>query len=760
MARRKRRDGQALHRVLGVGALFSTAYGNVGSSIYYALGVVAAAALGLTPLVFVITGVLFVATAWSYSEATAAMPEAGGASSFARRGFNEFVSFGIGWGQMLVYTATIAISALFVPQYLSIFWPVLREWPYNTIGGAITIVVLVVINVVGIKEAARLNILLAVLDLGTQVLIMIIALVLLLEPRILIDQIQWGIAPTWQQFLYGLAIGTVAYTGIETISNMAEEATRPQKDVPRSINLVIAAVLIVYIGMPLAALSAMKVGYNEVVVDRTSGLTRPVPVVKGQIEGTYVLKSDPTKVAYVPVVQLPDGSVVIPAQKPTGPVQSIEGELVTELHGTQLGSNYLEDPVLGMVRFLPDNLSWLRMVLGPWVGILAATILFIATNAGIIGVSRLAYSLGQHRQLPQVLGRVHPTRMTPYVAIVFFGVIALILVSPGEITLLADLYAFGSMISFTAAHLSVISLRYREPELERPFRAPLNVRLFGASVPLTAVFGAMGTFAVWCVIVYYQPQSRLVGFAWMGVGLLGYVIYRKSRGYSLTATVKSPALPTTMQEDVVYDQLLVPITGTQVTDEMMVLACQLATERNSSIVGLYVIEVPLNLPIDARLLHEHAVADEVLREAAHVAETFGVTLTPAVVTARSAGRAIVEEAIARRSEVIVLGSQSKRRVGDKVFGRTIEYVLEHLPCEAIINVVPRTPAGAGVVSATPAAAGAAVTAASAGGKTPASGGGPGAPAPGVRAPAVELPETPPQEPAEVLQPARSPRDGD
>ena len=300
MARRKRRDGQGLHRVLGVGALFSTAYGNVGSSIYYALGVVAAAALGLTPLVFVITGVLFIATAWSYSEATAAMPEAGGASSFARRAFNEFVSFGIGWGQMLVYTATIAISALFVPQYLSIFWPILREWPYNTIGGALTIIVLVVINVVGIKEAARLNILLAVLDLATQVLIMIIALVLLLEPKILIDQIQWGIAPTWQQFLYGLAIGTVAYTGIETISNMAEEATRPAKDVPRSINLVIAAVLIVYIGMPLAALSAMKVGYNEVKVNPSSGLTQPVQVVPGTIEGTYVLKSDPSKVGVRP----------------------------------------------------------------------------------------------------------------------------------------------------------------------------------------------------------------------------------------------------------------------------------------------------------------------------------------------------------------------------------------------------------------------------------------------------------------------------
>jgi APA family basic amino acid/polyamine antiporter len=707
VARRKRREGHSLHKVLGVGALFSTAYGNVGSSIYYALGVVAAAALGLTPLVFVITGTLFVATAWSYSEATAAMPEAGGASSFTRRAFNEFASFGIGWSQMLTYTATIAISALFVPQYLSIFWPVLKEPPYNVIGGALTIAVLVVINVIGIKEAARLNVALAILDLGTQVLIMIIALVLLLQPKILIDQIEWGIAPTWNQFLYGLAIGTVAYTGIETISNMAEEAQRPDRDVPRSINFVIIAVLVVYIGMPLAALSSMRVGLNEVKVNPATGKTVPVEAVPGKPEGTFVLESDPTKTVYVPVEQLPNGTWVIPEQKPTGPVQSIAGELVTELHGTQLGSNYLADPVLGMVRFLPDNVAWLRWILGPWVGILAATILFIATNAGIIGVSRLAFSLGQHRQLPRVLGRVHPTRLTPYVAIVFFGVIALILIIPGQVPLLADLYAFGSMISFTAAHVSVIMLRRKEPDLPRPFRAPLNVRLGGTVVPLTAVLGALGTFTVWLVIVWYKPQSGLIGLAWVGVGLVAYVIFRKAQGYSLTQTIRQPDLPASLTEDVVYDQLLVPVRDSEVSDEMMVLACQLATERRSSIVALYVIEVPLNLPIDARLPAEREHAQQVLERAAHAADMFGVRLTPAVVTARSAGRAIVEEAIARRSEVIVLGSQSKRRIADKVFGRTIDYVLDNLPCEAIINVIPRKPVAAAAAQSGAVAAGAA-----------------------------------------------------
>ena len=692
MARRKRREGHSLHKVLGVGALFSTAYGNVGSSIYYALGVVAVAALGLTPVVFVITGCLFIATAWSYSEATAAMPEAGGASSFTRRAFNEFASFGIGWAQMLTYTATIAISALFVPQYLSIFWPVLKEPPYNVIGGALTIVILVALNVVGIKEAASLNVVLALLDLGTQVLIMIIALVLLLEPTILIEQIQWGVAPTWNQFLYGLAMGTVAYTGIETISNMAEEARDPGKDVPRSINFVIIAVLVVYIGMPLAALSVMNVGTNTVPVDPATGMTVPVQVVPGEPEGTYVLKSDPSVTAYVPVETLADGIVVIPEQEPSGDVVTVDGEQVTKLYGTQLGSNYLADPVLGMVRFLPDNVAWLRWILGPWVGILAATILFIATNAGIIGVSRLAFSLGQHRQLPRVLGRVHPTRLTPYVAIILFGVVAIILTLPGEIPLLADLYAFGSMIAFTAAHLSVIVLRRKEPDLPRPFRPPFNVTIGKTSVPLTAVFGGLATFTVWCVILYFKPMSGLIGIAWIGVGIVAYVIFRKAQGYSLTRTVRSPDLPATITEDVVYDQLLVPVRDTSVSEEMMVLACQLATERKSSIDALYVIEVPLNLPIDASLPEERERARQVLERATSAADMFNVRITPVVVTARSAGKAIVETAIERHSEVIVLGSQGKRRIADKVFGRTIDHVLNNLPCEAIINVIPKTTA--------------------------------------------------------------------
>src|SRR5215510_10606512 len=171
-----------MERVLGTPALFATAYGNVGSSIYYALGVTASFALGLTPLVFVIAGLIFAATAATYAEGTVRYPEAGGSSSFARHAFDELVSFGAAWAQLLVYVVTIATSAFFVPHYLSIFWEPLRTNPWDVVGGAIVIVVLVVLNIVGVQEAAKLSVTLAVIDLATQVLLVIVGFALVFSP--------------------------------------------------------------------------------------------------------------------------------------------------------------------------------------------------------------------------------------------------------------------------------------------------------------------------------------------------------------------------------------------------------------------------------------------------------------------------------------------------------------------------------------------------------------------------------------------------
>src|SRR4029077_2657792 len=237
---------RGLKKSVGTPGLFATAYGNVGSSIYYALGLVAAHALGLTPVVFLCAGGLFVCTAKTYAEGAAMFPEAGGSSSFARHAFNEFVSFFAGWALSLDYILTIAISAFFVPHYLSVFWPALAHPPGDVFGGLIVVALLAWLNIRGIGESANLNFVLALVDLATQVLIICIGVVLVLNPALLVHQVDLGSTPSYSHLIFALSLAMLAYTGIETVSNMAEEAVDPGRDVPRAVNYILVAVLGVY----------------------------------------------------------------------------------------------------------------------------------------------------------------------------------------------------------------------------------------------------------------------------------------------------------------------------------------------------------------------------------------------------------------------------------------------------------------------------------------------------------------------------------
>src|SRR3954453_21122457 len=445
-----RRRLEGLERVLGVNALFSTAYGNVGSSIYYALGLVAALALGLTPIVFLITGFFFLCTAATYAEATAMYPEAGGSSSFARRAFNQFWSFFAAWGQMLNYVVTGAICAFFFPHYLgSVFWGALRHSPGDIVAGAIIIALLAAINVVGVKESAGLNIGLAVVDFLTQVLLVVvgIALVVGANPGQLTANVVLGVAPTWKNFILAIPIGMIAYTGIETISNMAEEAKDEIKTIPAAIKRVAIAVFAIYFTLPAVALVAL------------------------------------------PVTQQPDGS-----------------------YSTLLGlpeekGGYAGDPIAGVVSNL--NLGVFQRPSEIYVGILAATILFLATNAGLIGVSRLVYSMGIHRQLPDRLRRLHPRYRTPWIGIIVFGVVAILITLPGQAEFLGNLYAFGAMLSFTIAHLAVLRLRHTQRDFPRPYRGPGNVTVRGYDLPLFAVIGGLGTGAAFVVTVGLHPAVAI-----------------------------------------------------------------------------------------------------------------------------------------------------------------------------------------------------------------------------------------------------------
>jgi basic amino acid/polyamine antiporter, APA family len=611
-----RPKNRGLERVLGTGALFATAYGNVGSSIYYALGLVAIYALGMTPVVFVIAGLIFAATAATYAEATTMFPEAGGSSSFARRAFNEFWSFFAAWGQMLTYIITISISAFFVPHYLGVFWSPLGESPADIVGGIVVVVLLGILNVVGVKESAGINVGFAVADFCTQVLLVIVGIVLVFDPDQLVRQVDFGTVPTVGDFLIAIPVAMVAYTGIETVSNMAEEARDYQKTIPRGIALVVGAVAVIYVFLPAVALSAM-------------------PVVNGE----------------------------------------------TQLAQSKEAGGYADDPILGVVENM--DLGALQHPAEIYVGILAASILFIATNAGILGVSRLSYSMGQHRQLPELLRALHPRFRTPYVAITLFGLIACVAILPGQADFLGVIYAFGAMLSFTIAHLAVTTLRIKRPDVERPYRVPFGIRVRGTELPVTSILGGLGTGIALIVATVLDVRVLIAGMLWLSLGITTYVVYRRRQGLSLTETVKIVVPKPVVEHEVEYESVLVAFENGNYSAEAVATAARLAARRRRGIHVLVTITVPPNSPIDASMPDQEAQAASLI-DSARVRGGRRVTGHWEKVRPGQAGRRIVEEAKEIHARAIVM-SLPPRRAGMSLFGKSLETVLAERPCRVIID---------------------------------------------------------------------------
>jgi basic amino acid/polyamine antiporter, APA family len=612
-----------LRRTVGAPGLFATAYGNVGSSIYYALGLVASYALGLTPIVFILTGFIFYLTAATYAEATAMYPEAGGSSSFARHAFNEFWSFFAGWAQMLNYTITVAISAFFVPHYLGgLFWPALQHGPGDVLFGGVVVIVLSLVNVIGVREAAGLNIVLAITDLATQLLLVAIGLFLVFSPHVLVHNVHLGVAPTWKSFLIAIPIGMIAYTGIETISNMAEEARDETRTVPRAIRSVVVAVFAIYAALPMVALSAL-------------------PVHK-QADGQYA---------------------------------TLLG--TSEAHGGFSG-----DPVLGIVKHL--NLGPLQAPGEIYVGLLAATILFIAANAGIIGVSRLVYSMGLHRQLPDRLARLHPRYSTPWIGILLFGAIACLTIIPGKAEFLGNIYAFGAMLSFSIAHLSVIRLRITEPERERPYRGPGTLRVAGLELPLFALGGLFGTGVAFVAVTLLHLDVALAGIGWLLLGMIVYVVYRKQHGLDLrtTARIARPERPPDFEE-LAYRTALVPIFGEDISAAALRRAAKLIGEPGV-VYAVFVLPVPSQLSLEAGLEEEEAQGRSVLESARIQARRTGLEIHTGLIRTRNPGAALAQEA-ERVGADVIYWSTIHAPAGEQGIGPTAAYLLSKRPCRVIIE---------------------------------------------------------------------------
>ena len=626
-----------LRRSVGSPLLFSIVYTPLASALYFSLGVISGHALGLTPLVFVIAALFFTVTAMTYAEGASMHPERSGSTVFARYAFNELVSFIAGWAILLDYTILIAVTAYSATHYLRVFWGPLGHSVESLLLALAIIAFVVLVNIRGIgpRRARRIGVL-VLADLAAQALLIVLGLVLFFSPHTLIDPIHLGSAPTWSGLVFALTIAVIAFTGLESAAGVAGEVRVGARALKRVVASGAAAVMVVYTGIALVAVTAF-------------------PVRGGH---------------------------------------------------TELATRFENAPMVGIVtRVHPHALEeTLRYV----IALLATATLIAASNAAMLGLSRLAYSLSTNRQIPSALGRLHPTRSTPYVLILIAGAIAAGLVAPESLDFLIGIYAFGAMLAFTIAHVSLIRLRRTEPDRDRPYRIPLSVTVRGTAVPLPAAFGALVSAAGWIAVMVVHEPARYVGWGWMLGGVLLYVIYRRADEAPLLrrVTVAPEVLRPEPPRERDYGSILVPLSGTSLDEDIVQTAALLvageqtdeAAIDTATIEAVWIFVIPMSLPIDARLPEEQVTKSrEALARAKLVGEEYaGVQVATATVRTRRAGYAIVDEARRRGVEAIVLGAEEPSRIrgGAQLGGRgglenyvgdVTKYVVAKAHCRVIVT---------------------------------------------------------------------------
>jgi basic amino acid/polyamine antiporter, APA family len=641
-----RKSEPILERGLGVPSLFVAAYSAVGFSIYFALGVVADRGLGLTPLIFLVAGLLFGLTTLTYVEGGAMLRERGGSSSFARHAFNELVAFIAGWAILIDYLIVVALAALSLAHYLE---PISADFGKPGLElpiAGLVIAAVCVLNVFNITGRGRQPHLaaLALADLFLQLAVIVVGVFAVMHPDRLTDQLELFTHPSFKDIVYAAVVAMLAYAGIEAASDLAPDIKVSRRDLKRVATVGAVAVPLVYAGMAAIALMAL-------------------PVVAG----------------------------------PHGPE-------------TALGNQWVEEPVLGVVSaFHPHGLAeamrWMVMIV-------AVPVLFWAANTSMLGVSRHIYTLAINRQIPSWLGKLEKRQATPYVAIAICGLIAFGLTIPTNIKLLAGIYAFGATLAISIAHLSIIRMRVGQPDRRRPFRIPWNMAWGKAQVPIPALIGFVLSGLAFLSVLAYHSTARWVGLGWMAFGLTFYVLYRKVfEGTSLTRRVTVPEHALTKQVPTVeFRHILVPVFGTELDDDIVATAGRLAAAEQEAadddgeirIDVVYVIEVPLSLPLDAKLPQEReAQARRVLDRAREVAEEYeDVEVRTEVIRARKVGAGILEAARQAESEAIVIGGEppSKIRGGGRLggiggakpdeIGAATEYVLKKAPCRVLLTAPP------------------------------------------------------------------------
>jgi basic amino acid/polyamine antiporter, APA family len=623
-----------LQRVLETPSLAAVAYGEIASSLFFALGVVALDALGFTPWVLLLVGALFLLVALSYAEGTAALPETGGAATFVRRAFNDQLGFITGWVLLLDYVIVIALAGLFVPHYFghAVGWDSLTDSPADVFVGIGVIAVVAALRFVRRPSLYRLAIAIAGVTIAAQLLLVLLGLPLLFSLDNLGKGTDLGTAPTWSAIAFALPAAMLAYTGLETVANLAAETREPGRTLPRSLFVGIGAAVAISFLIGIVALSAYP--------------AHPGP------HGTGGYASD-------------------------------------------LGTIWLRAPLVGLAAAFGGQLPAVVVdAMRVFVGLTGALILIAVVTTSFSGAGRLAYSLGRHDMLPRAFGRLsRRTLISPAsivaTAVVSIGLLLIAREAGQSVRFLASLYSFGVLIAFTAAQIAVVRLRFTEPDLARPYRAPGNVRIRGTEVPIAALVGAPITFAIWIAAVATHDAARVAGPVWLAFGAVVFISSRLVAHEQLLGRV-TPAVGDLVPEiEGAYERILVPMKIGLIGEEVLGTAFRLAEEQGCAVHVLHVIRVPLDLPLDAELIDAEEQAEASLAEARLLAAEHGIQIEVHIVRARAIGEAIVDEATGHRADLIVMGSAPRWRRQSRFFSPTVDFVLRKAPSEVMVIAYPQ-----------------------------------------------------------------------
>ncbi len=469
--------GVSLRRAIGTWGSFTWGYADVGADIYVALGLVMAYGKGLTPLAFALAGSVYVLIGLAYTELAAAYPVAGGGQYYTLRGLGDFAGFIAGWALLLDFTLDVALFALASAGYASYFFPVLKEkvhfpvdQPWLILTGAVIVLVLLVLNVRGIRESSRVNEVLGALDMMNESAICLFGFLFAFKPDLFVSQVTGTLAgsrPSGFEFMLGSTLAIISFVGLESISQAAEETVRPASVVPRTSKALIITVLIYAL-----AFSTMGLGVTT---------------------------------------------------------------------WDQIAARQ-EDPVAFLARLIP----FLGIIAGPFAALLGATLLFISANTGVMGSSRISWSMATFRLMPAWFAHVHPVYRTPSRTIWVFGGVGLAWLflaglSENALHTLGNMYAFGATAGYILVFSSLIVLRFKDPYTPRPFRVPGNLRIRWrgevVDFPVLGILGMLGVSSIFFMVVLTHAIGRVAGPAWLVLGALIYAWFRKRNGYPVFRTL-------------------------------------------------------------------------------------------------------------------------------------------------------------------------------------------------------------------------------